>query len=70
MKENFSNRPVISTNEFNEWIGNHIKDTPIEIARKQLDQLGYILDFSHHFDIIFMNPIWLADTFKSILTFK
>ena len=70
MIEDFSNRPVVTTNGFNEWIRKFTKETPVETARKQLDELGYILDFSDHFDIIAMNPIWLADTFKSILSFK
>jgi hypothetical protein len=70
MIEDFSNRPIVSTNVFNQWVRKFTKETPVEIARKQLDELGYILDFSDHFDIVVMNPIWLADTFKSILSFK
>ena len=68
-----SSAPVLSTKEFGEWIVKQLKDsdkTSINSIRRQLHELGHIIDFSLEFNMVVMNPVWLADTFKSILSFK
>ena len=65
--------PILSTEEFGKWIEGKTRgseEASVSSIRRQLHELGHIIDFSLEYDIIVLNPVWLADAFKSILSFK
>ena len=64
--------PIISNDEFNTFLRNHLKDSTLsdlqcKQMKKQLVNSGFLLDFRK---LVVLKPQWLADTFKSVISTK
>jgi hypothetical protein len=65
----FEKQPILATSEFQQWIGKRVQYMPVPKAVKLLHKLGYIIEFNQS-GVVVMNPLWLADMFKSIISLK
>ena len=68
-----SSLPVISSAEFDKWLTEEVKDLQLsgaEEIRRQLNTYGFIVDFSDEINLVIVEPQWLADMFKGVLSFQ
>ena len=71
-QNNEGDLPIMSNNDFNIFLRNHLNTQDLSDAgcnqiKKQLVNSGFLLDFRI---LVVLKPQWLADSFKSILSFK
>jgi hypothetical protein len=64
--------PILTTEEFNHFLRDHLKkpqllDEACEQMKRQLVNSGFLLDFHK---LVILQPQWLADSFKSIISSK
>ena len=72
MKEK-SSIPAMSRVEFEKWLAREIPGLDVNGCgeiRKQLNTHGFIVDFSEELDLVIVEPQWLADIFRGVLSFK
>ena len=68
-----SSIPAMSQVEFEKWLAREIPGLDVNGCgeiRKQLNTHGFIVDFSEELDLVIVEPQWLADIFRGVLSFK
>lgn len=65
--------PVVPTNSFDSWLLENITGLTMggcDGIRSQLEASGFILNFRNQLDLVIVRPQWMADMFKTVLSFK
>ena len=71
-QDNGGKLPIMLNDEFNTFLRNHLNNSSLSDAacnqlKKQLVNSGFLLDYGK---LVVLKPQWLADSFKSIISFK